>query len=59
MSSERDTLIRIAYPDQVSWLTIAGRFRPWIVGTIWTLATVIFLLALQRMLRRRSTGTRG
>ena len=35
MSSERDTLVRIAYPDQVSWLTVAERFRPWIIGALW------------------------
>jgi hypothetical protein len=53
MSSERDTLVRIAYPDQVSWLTIAGRFQPWIIGAIWALVSVGFLFGLQRMLRRR------
>jgi hypothetical protein len=56
MSSERDTLVRIAYPDQVSWLTVAERFHPWIVGGIWALVSVGFLLALQRMLRRRGAG---
>jgi hypothetical protein len=59
MSSERDTLIRVSYPDQVSWLTIADRFRPWIVGAVWTLVTVAFLLGLQRMLRRRNGNTGG
>ena len=54
MSTERDTLVRIAYPHQVSWLTVAGRFRSWIIGGLWLLATFVFLLALQSMLRRRS-----
>jgi cellulose synthase operon protein B len=54
MSTERDTLVRIAYPDQVSWFTVADRFRSWIIGGLWLLATVVFLLALQRVLRRRS-----
>ena len=53
MSTERDTVIRIAYPDQVSWLSVADRFRSWIIGGLWLLATVIVLLGLQRMLRRR------
>jgi hypothetical protein len=53
MSTERDTVIRIAYPDQVSWLSVANRFRSWIIGGLWLLATVIVLLGLQRMLRRR------
>jgi hypothetical protein len=54
MSTERDTLIRVTYPDQVSWLTVADRFRPWIVGSLWALATIVFVFALQRMFRRRS-----
>jgi hypothetical protein len=54
MSTERDTLVRIVYPDQVSWFTVADRFRSWIIGGLWLLATVVFLLALQKVLRRRS-----
>jgi hypothetical protein len=54
MSPEREAVVRIAYPDQVSWLTIAERFRPWVVGGLWLFATVVFLIVLQRMLRRRS-----
>jgi hypothetical protein len=53
MSTERDTLVRISYPDQVSWLTVAERFRSWIIGGLWLFATAAFLLALQRMFRRR------
>jgi hypothetical protein len=53
MSTERDTLVKIAYPEQVSWLTIADRFRPWIIGGLWLMGTVMFLLGLQRVLRRR------
>jgi hypothetical protein len=57
MSSERDTLIRIAYPDHVSWLTVAERFHAWIVGAVWLLVTFAFLYGLQRMLRRRAAGS--
>jgi hypothetical protein len=56
MSTERDTLVRIAYPDQVSWLTVAERFRWWIIGGLWLCATAAFLLALQRLFRRRPAG---
>ena len=56
MSTERDTLVRVAYPDQVSWLTVAERFRPWIIGAIWALVTIAFLFGLQRVLRRRGTA---
>jgi hypothetical protein len=56
MSTERDTLVQIAYPDQVSWLTVAERFRPWIVASLWLIATLGFLYVLQRMFRRRPAG---
>jgi hypothetical protein len=56
MSTERDTLVRIAYPDQVSWLTVAERFRSWIIGGLWLFVTAGFLLVLQRMFRRRPAG---
>ena len=53
MSTERDTVVRISYPDQVSWLSVAGRFRPWIIAGLWLFATATLLLILQRMFRRR------
>jgi len=53
MSTERDTVVRISYPDQVSWLTVAGRFRSWIIAGLWLLATAALLFALQRVFRRR------
>jgi len=54
MSTERDTVVRIAYPDSVSWLTVAERFRSWIIGGLWLLATLVVLLALQTIFRRRA-----
>jgi hypothetical protein len=56
LSTERDTLIQISYPDQVSWLTVAERFRSWIVASIWLIGTAIFLFVLQRIFRRRRAG---
>ena len=56
LSTARDTLVHINYPDQVSWLTIAERFRTWIVGGLWLTATVLLLFALQRMFRRLRAG---
>jgi hypothetical protein len=53
MATERDALVRIGYPDEVSWFTVADRFRPWIVGALWLLATFGCLMLLQRFLRRR------
>jgi hypothetical protein len=53
LSTERDTLLRISYPDQGSWLTFAERFRSWIVGGLWALVTIVLLFVLQRLYRRR------
>ena len=53
MSTERDTVIKISYPDQVSWLTVAERFRSWIIVGLWLIATASLLYGLQRMFRRR------
>jgi hypothetical protein len=55
MSTERGALVHIAYLDETSWPTVAARFRLWIIGGLWLLATVGFLVALQRVLRRRPT----
>jgi cellulose synthase operon protein B len=53
MSTERDTVVKISYPDHVSWLTVAERFRSWIIAGLWLLATAALLLTLQRVFRRR------
>ncbi len=55
MSTERDTLVRISYPEQVSWLTVAERFRSWIIGGLWLFGTAALLFFLQRLFRRRAT----
>ena len=53
MSTQRDTLLRISYPDKAIVAGFAERFRSWIVGGLWVIATVIVLLMLQRIYRRR------
>jgi hypothetical protein len=53
MSTERDTVVQVSYPDEVSWLSVAGRFRSWIIAGLWLLATATLLLTLQRLFRRR------
>jgi hypothetical protein len=57
MSSERDTVVRISYPDQMSWLTVAERFRAWIIAGLWLLVTCALLFVLQRLFRRRRPRT--
>ena len=59
MSTEHDTLVKISYPDQVSWLTVAERFRSWIIGALWLLVTAGLLLALQRFFRKRPANPAG
>jgi cellulose synthase operon protein B len=59
LSTERDTLLRISYPDQGSWMANLDRFRSWIVGGVWALLTVGLLFAMQRMYRRRTSSTVG
>jgi cellulose synthase operon protein B len=57
MSTERDTVVKISYPDQVSWLTVAERFRSWIIAGLWLFATAVLLLTLQRIFRRRAKAS--
>jgi hypothetical protein len=59
LSTERDTLLRIAYADQRAWTANLDRFWPWIVGTAWVLATIALLFLMQRMYRRRVVGRAG
>jgi hypothetical protein len=59
LSTERDTLLRISYPEQGSWLTFFERFRSWIVGGVWALITIVVLFTLQRMYRRRRPVVAG
>lgn len=59
LSTERDTLLRIAYADQRAWTASLDRFWPWIVGTTWVLATIALLFLTQRMYRRRVAGRVG
>jgi hypothetical protein len=57
LSTERDTLVRVTYPEQISWMTVADRFRTWIIGSLWVFLTIAFLYGLQRMLRQRLMRT--
>jgi hypothetical protein len=59
LSTERDTLLQVSYADQAAWITNLERFRPWVLGGIWALATFALLFLMQRMYRRRVTSTTG
>jgi hypothetical protein len=59
LSTERDTLLRISYPEQGSWLTFFERFGSWFVGGAWVVITIVVLFALQKMYRRRRPVVAG
>jgi hypothetical protein len=59
LSTERDTLLRISYPDQASLVTSIERFRSWIIGGIWGVVSIVLLFALQRIYRRRGNAVAG
>jgi hypothetical protein len=59
LSTDRDTLLRVAYVDQRSWTTNLDRFWPWIVGAAWALATIALLILARRMYRRRLSSNVG
>ncbi len=54
LSTGRDTLLRVAYADNQSWLGKLDRFRSWIIGGIWAIMTFALLFVLQRNNRRRA-----
>jgi hypothetical protein len=59
LSTDRDTLLRVAYVDQRSWLSNVDRFWPWIVGTTWVLVSIALLILARRVRGRRAAGRAG
>jgi hypothetical protein len=59
MSTSRDTLLRISYPDQSSWVSVLGRYGSWIIGGLWALLTLGLVFGLQRLYRRRRIFVAG
>ena len=57
-SSVRDSLVSIDYPDAVAWTSVLSRFRGVIFGAIWLAATVLFVLAMARIIRRRRSAAK-
>lgn len=52
-SSTRDDLIDVSYPEQLSMLGWLSQHRVWIILGVWLLATIGFLIFLQRAYRAR------
>lgn len=59
VSTEREAILRVSYPDQESWLTFLERFRSWIVGGFWGVLTIAVLFVTQKMYRRRRAASAG
>lgn len=58
-STDRSPLVDVVYPDRTSLAQILAKYRPWIVGGVWILITLIVLIVFQRIYRGRrgSDGT--
>lgn len=53
LSTEREKLVEVTYPDAPSWPELAARYRVWLLLTVWLAVTIVVLVALQRMYARR------
>ncbi|WP_175781824.1 hypothetical protein [Burkholderia anthina] len=53
LSTERDKLIEVTYPDATSWQDLARRYSTWLLLAVWLAITIAVLVALQRIYSRR------
>ncbi|GAB4062718.1 hypothetical protein GCM10028811_32810 [Uliginosibacterium sediminicola] len=53
LSTERERLIEVRYPEAHSWLDWLERYRAWLVVAAWLLLTLVVLMALRRMYARK------
>jgi hypothetical protein len=49
LSTERDKLIEVTYPDAPSWRVLARRYGNWLLLVVWLAVTIVTLVALQRI----------
>jgi hypothetical protein len=52
LSTERDTQIKVTYPEITPWQTVARRYGTWVVFGSWVIFTIVVLVALRRIYRR-------
>lgn len=52
-STDRAPLIEVSYPDRQSIAQLLAKYRPWIVGGLWIVLTLIVLGIFQRVYRAR------
>lgn len=53
LSTERDKLIEVSYPDAPTWQVLLSRHRTWLLLAVWFAITIVVLVALQRIYSRR------
>lgn len=59
-TSTRSTpVLAVSYPDRTSRAQILAKYRPWIVGGIWAVLTLIVLMVFQRIYRHRRNDPAG
>ncbi|MFG6517654.1 hypothetical protein ACGYLX_09360 [Sulfitobacter sp. 1A13496] len=52
-ATDRSPLVDVVYPDRTSLAQMLAKYRPWIVGAIWVLVTLLVLIVFQRVYRAR------
>ncbi|MFG6591868.1 hypothetical protein [Sulfitobacter sp. 1A12157] len=52
-ATDRSPLVEVVYPDRTSLAQMLAKYRPWIVGAIWVLVTLLVLIVFQRVYRAR------
>ncbi|UWR30730.1 cellulose biosynthesis cyclic di-GMP-binding regulatory protein BcsB [Sulfitobacter sp. W002] len=52
-ATDRSPLVDVVYPDRTSLAQMLAKYRPWIVGAIWVLVTLLVLVVFQRVYRAR------
>ncbi|WP_339818675.1 hypothetical protein [Sulfitobacter dubius] len=52
-ATDRSPLVDVVYPDRTSFAQMLAKYRPWIVGGIWVLVTLLVLIVFQRVYRAR------
>lgn len=57
LSTERERLIEVVYPDDESWLDLMRRYRTWIISAVWLALTIGVLVALARTRGRNRKGS--
>jgi hypothetical protein len=53
LSTEREKLIEVTYPDASSWQGLLRRYRTWLLLAAWVAVTIVVLVALQRIYSRQ------